>query len=97
MWEVRPEDYILKELTVDLVDKQGVATGEKNCRLAFTQSYGEEFRFGVMFMQGYTMEFDTNSQTIKYAPSAGSTKIPVQETTEQFTAKMSIPSIPKPD
>ncbi len=91
MWEVRPEDYILKELTVDLVDKQGVATGETNCRLAFTQSYAEEFRFGVMFMQGYTVEFDTTSQTIKYAPSAGSTKIPVQATPERFTVKMPEP------
>jgi hypothetical protein len=75
MLEVRPEDYILSELTVDLVDDNGLATGETYCKLAFTQTYDTTFRFGVMAMQGYALEFDTTKQTIKVAPSAGSTKI----------------------
>lgn len=36
LFEVRPEDYILKELTVALTDENGNATGEKYCKLAFT-------------------------------------------------------------
>lgn len=97
LWEVRPEDYILQELTIDLTDDQGVATGETNCKLAFTQSYENVFRFGIMAMQGYTMEFDTTTQTIRYSPSTGSTKVAVESTDAVFKRKMPEPEIPKPD
>lgn len=36
MFEVRPEDYILQELKVNLVDDNGEATGDTYCRLAFS-------------------------------------------------------------
>jgi hypothetical protein len=97
LWEVRPEDYILQELTVDLTDDQGVATGETNCKLAFVQSDDNLFRFGIMAMQGYTMEFDTTTQTIRYAPSIGSTKVAVESTDAVFKKKMPKPKIPKLD
>ena len=88
MFEVRPEDYILKELTVNLVDEMGNATGETYCKLAFTQTYDTVFRFGIMAMQGYTMEFDTNTQQIKVAPSTDSTKVEVTKNEKIFTQKM---------
>lgn len=97
LWEVRPEDYILQELTVNLVDDQGVSTGEKNCKLAFTQSYENVFSFGIMAMQGYTMEFDTITQTIRYAPSIGSSKVAVESTDAVFKKTMPKPEIPQPD
>jgi hypothetical protein len=34
------------------------------------------------------MEFDTNLQTIRYAPTSGSTKVKVEESTELFSTKM---------
>lgn len=97
MFEVRPQDYILNELTVNLVDSKGYATGETYCRLAFTQSYNNVFRFGIMAMQGYTMEFDTNLQTIRYAQSVNSTKSAVTSNSTIFTSTMLDPKIPIPD
>jgi hypothetical protein len=44
-----------------------------------------------MAMQGYTMEFDTTTQTIRYAPSAGSTKLPIETANEVFKLKMKQP------
>lgn len=94
---MRPEDYILSKLTVNLVDNKGYATGETYCRLAFTQSYNSVFRFGIMAMQGYTMEFDTNLESIRYAQSVNSTKEAVSSNSTIFTTRMIDPKIPQPD
>lgn len=97
MFEVRPEDYILQELTVDLVDGKGFATGETYCRLAFTQTYDNVLRLGVMAMQGYTIEFNPNEQTISYAKSSGSSKKDVLNIEKKFTTKMPEPELPVRD
>jgi len=97
MFEVRPEDYILQELTVDLVDDYGQATGDTYCRLAFSQTYETTFRFGIMAMQGYTMEFDTTKQTVKVAPSKDSTKSSIESNTKVFDTDMIKVVIPVPD
>jgi hypothetical protein len=62
---------------------------EAYCKLAFTQSYNNYFRFGVLALQGYTMEFDTTTQTINYAPSSkDSVKVDVKSSKTVFMKKM---------
>lgn len=84
-------------MTVDLVDDDGVATGETYCRLAFTETYDPVLRLGIMAVQGYTMEFDPGNQTIRYAPSAKSTKASVESVKEKFKLKMPDPELPERD
>ena len=62
---------------------------EEYCKLAFTQSYNNFFSFGILSLQGYTMEFDTTTQTISYAPSAKeSVKVEVKSSDVVFTTKL---------
>lgn len=65
------------------------------CKLAFTQSYTNYFRFGVLALQGYTMEFDTTTQTINYAPSAkDSLKVDIKSSNNVFTKKLPVAKVP---
>ena len=50
-----------------------------------------------MAMQGYTMEFDTTTQTIRYAPSTNSTKVEIDPAPGAFKLKLPQAELPKPD